>query len=178
VVYFISSFFIVHFLDIEPSLREYLQEPKTQKNLERKKISSNAGKVGLYLIEKLPSNEITRITTTLHRSRSWKKSIDYRNTWVHSKPPIIAGLGIQYARKSTVVTLDDGTKRMYFGGGDPHEYTIDELLHVVYSASEVLAKALSDLVKVVIAKREELGEKFDFQHKSVSLTFPKVNDPQ
>ena len=159
--------FVKAFLGIEAELKDYLRLPEIQKELSDKRISSEAARVGIFMKRKYPDHEITAITSELHRNSDWHRAIEYRNDWVHGKPPIIEGLGIQYDRKSRVVRNEGVGMEISFGGGSAPDHTIDELLNMTLLASEALAKALSSLVGILARKREELGEKFDFDRGEV-----------
>ena len=89
------SYFVTNLLGIESESRDYIQDPKNAKRIEKKKISSNAARVGIFLAEKYKDQEITRTLLDLHKDHSWQEAMNYRNTWVHDKPAIIKGLGIQ-----------------------------------------------------------------------------------
>jgi hypothetical protein len=165
------SEFILHFLDIKKDCEDYYNNTKAS---QQKKISSNAAKVGVFLKKQFQNEYITKLIDDLDGNASWKKTMKYRNTWVHEKPPIVDGLGIQYSRGTMITTLDDGTKKLDFGGGAPYNYTIDELLSTVHEASEILAHVLSELVRLVIEKREQLGETFDFEDKRITIKSSKI----
>ncbi|MCB0197066.1 MAG: hypothetical protein KDJ65_34275 [Anaerolineae bacterium] len=155
--------FIISFLGIESVIIDYLERPEVKQELSDKKISSNAGKVGLFMRDEYPGDEITQVILELHRNEHWRKSLKYRNIWVHEKPPIIEGLGIQYNRQSRV-----NGNLITFGGGSDPEYAIDELLESVLQASYATANSLSRLTDILIEKRQDLGEIFDFDNGRVS----------
>ncbi len=165
------SAFIVHFLCSGSDLQTYLQDPRNQKILESKSISSNSAKTGLYINEKFPEHEITNIIRELHSNRAWGESINYRNTWVHDQPPIIAELGMRYARESRIQEVNGERLSIEFGGGSEPEYTIDELLAIMVEATRALTVALTGLLEMVIRERQEMGEKFNFETRSISLEF-------
>ena len=95
--------------------------------------------------------------------------MNYRNTWVHDKPPIVKGLGMQYNRKSRVTRLDDGTSRIVFGGGSPHLYMINDLIMIVRMATQALANMMDRLMHILIKRREDIGETFDFEKGSTAI---------
>ncbi|MEZ4868338.1 MAG: hypothetical protein R3C14_43825 [Caldilineaceae bacterium] len=149
--------FIINFLGVDAQLKNYLQD--NEPRLKRKNVFSTAAKVGIFMTSQYPNAPITESILALNKDQSWQKAISYRNAWVHEKPPIIHGLGIQYDRRSRV--SKDG-KSISFGGGSEHKYTVDELLRIAISATEASAKTLSALLDIVIKRREGLGEKLDF----------------
>ena len=163
--------FIIAFLNVDQDFKEYLNTSETQNKFKEKRISSNAGKVGIFLNDKFPNHEITKIILELHKNQDWRKAIKYRNVWVHEQPPIIAGLGIHYDRKSRVIKKGGAGLEISFGGGSPAQVSIDEFLEISHRASTVLAEILSKLSEIVITKRTELGENFDFDSNTISIEF-------
>lgn len=163
------SFFIIHFLDIADEVEKMAKDPVIQKQLAKRKISSNAGKVGFYLAKNARENEITKAVLTLHNNTNWKQAINYRNAWVHDKPPIIHGLGIEFSRKKHVVQDENGKRSMFMGGGTEPQFTIDELADIVQKATTELAECLSTITNIVIREREALGEVFDFDNGRITV---------
>ena len=163
--------FIVHFMGIEDDLIKYLQDPKVQKSLVRNKVFSHAASVGIYLINQHAQHEITESIQTFHNDPNWQRAINYRNKWVHEQPPIIAELGIQYARESRIQEVNGERLSISFGGGSPPELNIDELLNLMLSAANALSVTLTTLLEIVIRTRQELGETFDFQNRNITLEF-------
>lgn len=147
------SFFITNYFNI--NITDYVKRPEIQVLLEKKKISSNAGKVALYLSKEMQNARITNIVTNLHKTPDWKKALDYRNTWVHDKPPIIGGLGNELPRKIHSITTDaNGAKNLEILGGVP-QYSIDQLLQIAINASQALSVTLSEIVEMVILENEK-----------------------
>jgi hypothetical protein len=163
------SYFIVYFLDLESTLAEFLEDPAIARAVAKKKLSSNAGKVGFFLNKRMPDHPITTAIMRLHKNPSWRTAIDYRNTWVHDKPPIIAGLGIEFARQKHLIIGNDGKQCLAIGGGTEPWFTIDELLATVLEAAKVLAGTISRIAEIVIEEREGLGEVFNFEASSVGM---------
>lgn len=163
------SFFILYFLDLEESLRAFLEELTTKRQITKKRIFSNAGKVGFFLANRKSDHPLTSTIMQLHRNRDWKMALDYRNTWVHDKPPIVAGLGIEFSRHKHLVIGDDGRKWLAIGGGTDPQFTIEQLLATVLSATQALADALSQITTIVIEEREGIGEVFDFEAGTVGM---------
>jgi hypothetical protein len=166
------SYFIIHFLGIEMAFAEYLQDKSVQRKLERAKIASNAAKVGLFLNEKHPDHELSKVAFNLHTNPNWQQSLKYRNTWVHDKPPIVRGLGTQFDRNSRVIREEDRAI-MYIGSyqGSEPQFDIDQLLHIEHEAIAALANSLDELAKLVIIHREAWGEKFVLEGNRVSVPF-------
>lgn len=159
--------FVINYLGISKDLKQFLNDPKIQRIMENKKVSSNAAKVGIYMKENLSENDITKIILDLKNDQNWKKSLDYRNEWVHEKPPIIRGLSIEYNRQSRVKKSKKGELSISFGGGSKPKYAIEELLDIILSAIEAVAKALSSLLEIVIKRREEF-EKLDYEKNRIT----------
>ncbi len=163
--------FILHFLEVEASFNTWLQQAATQTKLEKKRISSKAAKVGCFMEENHQTHPITDSILKLRDNNSWKEAMKYRNTWVHDKPPIVDGLGIEYERKSRI-EIGDGYKSISFGGGAAPKHSVDEIIDIAHKATEICVESLSDLVEILIAKRIELGEKIDFESGQISSTIP------
>ena len=143
------SFFIIHYFNL--NITDYVKRPEIQAILDKKKISSNAGKVALYLSREMKNAKITGIISNLHKNPDWKKAIDYRNTWVHDKPPIISGLGNEFPRKILRISTDEtGKKNLEILSGVP-KYSIDQLLHVASNATQALSTALFEIVGMVLS---------------------------
>ena len=159
------AYFIVNYLGIEDQVKAFIEE--NQEKLEKKNVSSQAAKVGLLLAERFRDNPITHIVLKLRNNDSWVKALDYRNCWVHEKPPIIAGLGIEYDRKSRI-SADGKGKRITFGGGSPHKYTVDELTGILKNALDALASAIDDLLEIILKERQAKGETFNFEKNTIS----------
>ena len=148
------SFFITHYFNV--NITEYVKRPEIHSTLEKKKVSSNAGKVALYLSKELKDARITNIVSNLHKNPDWKKALDYRNTWVHDKPPIISGLGNEFPRTIHRISTDEttGIKNLEILGG-VSQYSINQLLQVVSNAAEALSIALLEIVEMVLSDNEK-----------------------
>lgn len=165
------AFFITHFLNIEDELTEYIKDSKNAGKLKRRGVSSNAATIGIFLSDKYEKHAITKAILELAQNKYWKETINYRNTWVHDKPPIVDGLGIQYNRQDLRVKLEDGTERMYIGSGSPSQYNIDDLQRIVTEATTSVANLFHILLQQVKEYREQLGEVFDLETGRISIKF-------
>ncbi|HEU5101504.1 MAG TPA: hypothetical protein VFU22_20920 [Roseiflexaceae bacterium] len=145
--------FIINFLECQDGFVRFAQ------NLRNARVTSNAAKVGMFLRQHFADHDITNIIFTLHRTPEWDQALEYRNKWVHEQPPLVDGLGIQLNRLSRI--SEDGTS-ISFGGGAPPEYTIDQLLEIMHQATIAFAACFSQLLDIVIQRREALGERFEF----------------
>ena len=119
---------------------------------------SIASTVGKYLNAVFPDHEISQSINRLLRKGSWTKAIEYRNRWVHERPPLMEGQGIVYERKSRLQRTEKG----YSVGitlGDKPELTIDSLLSMVTNAANDFACLLDGLIRVWFDHVDSLGIK-------------------
>lgn len=133
---------IVNMLEIKKEVHEF----KKQKLAKKKNISSKQAIVGNYLIENDPSHEITEAILKLKESDEWRKTRKYRDDWVHGKPPIVKGMGIEYERRNRLIVTPNSI-RVSFGGGDAPQYSIDDLLGFVKPALFLLTEAVTKTVE-------------------------------
>ena len=161
--------FILHFLEIENEFKNWLEENSTQKILEKKKrISSMQAQVGVFMKKNYETHKITQSILSLRDNEFWKKAMNYRNTWVHEKPPIIEGLGYEYNRKTRLAS-GEGYRGFSFGSGSSANFNVEELMEFANKATEICAKVASELLEVLIEKRAtELGETIDFENGQIS----------
>lgn len=92
-----------------------------------------------------PGHPVARIICRLLESDDWNKTIEYRNKWVHDKPPILKGAGIGYERRNRLLISDDSIG-VSFGGGDEPRYSVDDLLGFVTPALLLFVKTTTELV--------------------------------
>jgi hypothetical protein len=112
-----------------------------RKNIRSDKLTN----IGRSLKSKSPNHPLANIVCQLTESDDWIKTMNYRNRWVHNKPPIIKGLGIDYERKNRLV-ITSNSIGVTFGNGDEPEFSIDELLTFVKSAFSLLTKTTISIV--------------------------------
>jgi hypothetical protein len=113
----------------------------------RKSNASIASAVGKYMNTAFLNHDITKFINGLLRSDSWKKTMAYRNFWVHEQPPLIEGQGIVYERRSRLKKTENG----YSVGltlGDKPRYTIDSLLSQVTKAATDFVLFMDNLVTI------------------------------
>jgi hypothetical protein len=117
--------------------------------LNKKGRASYAIVVGKYLADIKPDHPITSSVLALARLPEWRKTMRYRNDWVHQQPPLVNGLGIAWQRRKRweVVDQPDGSKirMLNFGGGDPAEYSVEDLLAFMKPALEQFARTLANV---------------------------------
>jgi hypothetical protein len=146
--------FILNFLAKKEEFNYWQKEAVVQKDLETKNITSKAAKVGVFMADKYPIHEITKSILKLRDNISWKKAMRYRNTWVHQKPPIVEGLGIQFNRNSKIIESDEAIGFGFSKGSTP-DYTIDEIIILAQKATAKCIEVLSDLLDCLREKRLE-----------------------
>ena len=145
--------FILNFLTKKAEFQSWKKDPANKKI---RSGTSGASAVGIYMASEFPSHEITKIILKLRDNHAWKKAMKYRNTWVHDKPPIVEGLGIQYNRKSRIFN-ESGAKGFGIGVWSKHDYTVDEIITIAQGATVACVGALSDLLGILRTKKNELG---------------------
>ena len=102
-------------------------------------------RIGKDLKNKSPNHALVNPIFSLIDSESWIKTKRYRNDWVHNKPPIIKGLGINYERKNRLI-ITSNTMGVTFGQGDEAKFSIDELLVFVQFAFIILVESTTKIV--------------------------------
>lgn len=108
----------------------------------RRGTTSKQAAIGKYLRSEQPREKLTQAVSSLADSDEWVATITYRNKWVHEQPPTIEGLGIQYRRRRRWERSEDGRGwKLPFGGGDPAQYTIDDLKNIIFPATTQLLAA-------------------------------------
>ncbi|MDQ3819990.1 MAG: hypothetical protein M3362_20265 [Acidobacteriota bacterium] len=70
-----------------------------------------------YIKREEPKHAITQAIKKLAQSKEWLATLEYRNAWVHGKPPIVKGLGIQYDRRQTRWEIGENYIGLSGGGG-------------------------------------------------------------
>ncbi len=133
---------IVSILDIESKITDFKKSTKLG-------VSSQQAIVGKYLAKNLPKREITKSILTLRDSKDWKKTRDYRDEWVHGKPPIIKGLGIEYERRNRLIVTDN-TVGVTFGSGDEPTHSVDELVDFTKTSLYLLTGVTKQIVEYFI----------------------------
>ena len=127
---------IINMLDIRKDVSDFKKSALAIK----KNVMSRQSLVGSYLVEHSPSHPITKAIIKLKDSAEWKQTRKYRDDWVHNKPPIIEGMGIDYERRNRLI-VSDGSIGVSFGGGDEPQLSVDGLLAIISPALRQLAEA-------------------------------------
>jgi hypothetical protein len=113
-----------------------------------------------YLKSEEPTHPITEAVKKLAHSKEWLATLNYRNDWVHGKPPIIEGLGIQYERRKRW-QISDKHIGISFGGGDEPKYSDTDLINMVRPALFMYVEALSDItawyIQLIESRNNVLG---------------------
>ncbi len=116
--------------------------------------------IGKYMEREEPAHAITQAVKKLMQSKEWLATLDYRSKWVHGKPPIIKGLGIQYERRKRW-EISDKHFRLSFGGGDEPKYSDADLINMVRPALFVFVEALTDVtawyIQLIESRNNVLG---------------------
>lgn len=122
-----------------------------------------------YIKREEPTHVITQVIRKLAQSKEWLATLDYRNAWVHGKPPIIKGLGIQYERRKRW-EIGDNYIGLSGGGGDKPKYSDEDLIKMVKPALFVFAEALTDItawfIQLVESRSNVLGSFGEFESRS------------
>jgi len=153
------SFFITYFLNIEKDIKVFYDSEEGKRKLEKANITSNAAKVGIFLSKKFKEHPLTNAIVKLHNNPDWIKALEYRNTWVHDKPPSIKGGGVEFTRDKKF-TVDANGNEVTFLTAPQQKYSIDDLLDIGLKASEALAGTLAELAEIVINEKEALKNTF------------------
>lgn len=141
--------FLIKYYNID--ITNFKKRPEIKTILERDNRTSKAGTVGLYLQKEMGNEKISKIISTLITNRSWHYAIEYRNDWVHKKPPIISELGDELPRDMYREETDaNGNKRYTVLAGIP-KYSINELLQIIINASRALTIALCEIAEMVVS---------------------------
>jgi hypothetical protein len=134
---------IVNMLGIESKVSIF------KKLVSNPSISSQQAIVGMYLTENEPTHPITAAILALKESDERNRTRKYRNQWVHQKPPIIEGMGIEYERRNRLI-VDEGSIGVSIGGGDPPHYSVEELIAFMTPALVSLTKTVTEVVAYYI----------------------------
>ncbi|EFK11982.1 conserved hypothetical protein [delta proteobacterium NaphS2] len=153
--------FIIKYKSLDAIFCGWKKEPKTEKLLENKRVASNAAKVGLFLKAKRPKLKFTDIILKLVQDEYWKKAIKYRNSWVHEKPPIIEGLGIQHNRESRI-EVEEKRRSFGFGGSSKPDYTIKELFEICTKAIEAGVAVVNDIISIIDNDEDDIRKNINF----------------
>jgi hypothetical protein len=147
--------FVLSFLTKEVEFNAWQKIPNIKDKLDKKKITSKAARVGVFMAEEYPRRAVTRRILKLRDSKCWSDAMKYRNTWVHDKPPIVAGLGIQYNRQNKIWSDKDAIG-IGLGTWSKPKYEVDEVLKIAHDATTICVEVLVELLKVLKRKRNEL----------------------
>lgn len=159
--------FILHFLSVENEFAAWTKD--NLESLEKRRISSQQAQVGVFMCEQYPDHEITKVIVTLKENAEWKCAINYRNTWVHDKPPILGVFGNEFDR-SNRVKIGEGYRSFPLGTGAEANITAAELMEIALGATVVCANSLSALLEILIVKRSKLGEDINFESGAITTT--------
>jgi hypothetical protein len=148
--------FVLNFLTKEKEFNKWQKQESVQKKLDKKKITSKAAKVGVFMADQHSSHKITKIILKLRDNKFWNDAMKYRNTWVHQKPPIVEGLGIEYNRQSKI-WVKDNAKGFGLGTWSNPDYKVEEVMKIAHEATTICIEVLSELLEILKEKKDELG---------------------
>lgn len=132
---------VINMLDIsEQELKNLKQTIRNVDDLTR---------IGKDLKNKSPNHPLINPIFKLIDSEDWKKTRKYRNDWVHNKPPMIKGSGVNYKRKNRLIVTSNFIG-VTFGQGDEAELSIDELLAFIKSAFLLLVESTAEIIDYFI----------------------------
>ncbi|MFH1194992.1 MAG: hypothetical protein V1720_04735 [bacterium] len=139
-----------------------------------KKASSVSLTVGKYLMRQRPKHPISISISKLVKNSAWTDTITYRNNWVHNRPPLISGFGIQWHRKKrwTEIIKDRVVTghRMEFGGlGDKPNYSPVQLRSIVTQALSAFVETYESVSNFYIEKLIKNGIIIDASSVNVKL---------
>lgn len=136
---------IINMLQIKKELSDF----KRLKPAKSKNVVSQQAIVGNYLVVSDPQHEITKVILRLKESEEWKKTRKYRDDWVHGKPPIISGRGIEYERRNRLI-VSSGSIGVSVGGGDEARYSVEDLVGFMKPALFLLTETVTDIVNYYV----------------------------
>jgi len=162
-----NAVFFVRFYSDDVALRLYsaaehlakavvLMLDISDENLKNTKTGSRFGKVRKILRQTHSDHIITRSFDELYRSKEWKNTIAYRDTWVHNQPPIIKGTGMVFERKRRWL-ISESESMMGIGAGDKPKYSVDDLLSFVKPALFQFTEKLACVVEFYVTELEKKG---------------------
>lgn len=128
-------------LEVEKEVSDF----KRSNLAKSRNVVSKQALVGIYLIENYPDHEITKAIRRLKESIDWKKTRKYRDDWVHGKPPIISGMGIEYERRNRLIVSADSVG-VSIGGGDEAHHSVEDLLGFMKPALFLLTETITEIV--------------------------------
>lgn len=159
--------FIEAFLNLD---KDEIKEFHTKEKNKSPKRTSKSIKIGKFIKAKYPNHKITRLIDKLLSCQYWHKAINYRNLWVHEKPPILEGLGIQLDRKDRI-QYSPSFKYIESIKSSKPAHSIEELRNITFGAAEVLSQILTSLADILIERRKELGADFNFEKNIITFEF-------
>jgi len=131
-------------------------------NIDDNKIKTNRsgsrfGTIRKILLKEKPKHPITRAIDALYKSKEWKSTVKYRDSWVHQQPPIIKGLGVVYERKRRWKRFETDRTLELGGGGDKAQYSIDDVLGFICPSLSQFKDTLTTVLGFYIADLNKMG---------------------
>jgi hypothetical protein len=132
-------------LEIEKEVSDF----KESNRAKSKNVVSKQAIVGIYLIANRPNHRITNAVRRLKDLDGWNKTREYRDKWVHDKPPIISGMGIEYERRNRLIVSRDSIG-VSVGGGDEAHYSVEDLLGFMKPALFLLTETITGILNYYV----------------------------
>lgn len=133
--------------DVARAIIEMLEITKLEVPCKRN--ASLQVQVGKHLSKHLGEEAVTEGVCELSRSESWRKTMKWRNRWVHEQSQV-RGLGIVYERKKRWERFKSSAGHQGFvlrcGGGDEPEYSVDDVLGFVTTAFSEFVRVLDKVL--------------------------------
>lgn len=121
----------------------------------RKDRTSLQAAVADLMLTQKPEHPISNAIRKLGTSVEWRRTVGYRNLWVHEQAPLVDGMGLAFKRdKQAYHKFSYGNRTHYvwtIGGGDQPEISVDELLGFVCCASCLVADALAGIAEYYVS---------------------------
>lgn len=128
----------------------------SDEKLKNTRTGSRFGKVRKILLQTHSDHIITKSLDELYRSKEWKTTIEYRDSWVHNQPPIIKGTGMVFERKNRWL-ISESESKLGIGAGDEPKYSVDDLLSFVKPALFQFTEKLACVVEFYVKELEKKG---------------------
>jgi hypothetical protein len=146
--------------DVANAIIEMFELDRQKIESENDKQTSIQSKVGKYLSKNMTSEPICSVLQDLAQSEAWRKTMHWRNRWVHEQSPV-EGLGQNYERvkrwKSRTNEIGREVFTLRMGCGDIAEYTVDDVLEFVRPAFAQFVGTLDRVTNRYVESLTEAG---------------------
>jgi hypothetical protein len=138
--------------------------------IKENKSGSRFGKVRKLLRKADPEHPISKAIDAVYTSKAWKKTIRYRDDWVHQQPPLIKGLVLVYERKIRWERSENGKTLTLGGGGDEARYSIDDVLGFLCPALSIFIEKAMIIVEFYISELNKDKKVFEIHEDPPTST--------